>query len=80
MVDDNANSSQTSCNFSSVSNCSTSTKPCESSVDELGWFGLFREEKAILTEDSQGFVDVEQFDTDEKLQEVWELLALSSTI
>ena len=50
------------------------------SVDELGWFGLFREEKAILTEDSQGFVDVEQFDTDEKLQEVWELLALSSTI
>ena len=50
------------------------------SVDELGWFGLFREEKAILTEDSQGFVDVEQFDTDEKLQEVWELLALSSTV
>jgi hypothetical protein len=50
------------------------------SVDELGWFGLFREEKAILTQDSQGFVDVEQFDTDEKLQEVWELLALSSTI
>jgi|TARA_B110001454_G_scaffold136606_1_gene126960 hypothetical protein len=50
------------------------------SVDELGWFGLFREEKAILTEDSQGFVDAEQFDTDEKLQEVWELLALSSTI
>jgi hypothetical protein len=50
------------------------------SVDELGWFGLFREEKAILTEDSQGFVDAEQFDTDEKLQEVWELLALSSTV
>ena len=50
------------------------------SVDELGWFGLFREEKAILTQDSQGFVDAEQFDSDEKLQEVWELLALSSTV
>jgi hypothetical protein len=50
------------------------------SVDELGWFGMFREEKVILTEDSQGFVDAEQFDTDEKLQEVWDLLALSSTV
>ena len=27
------------------------------SVDELGWFGLFRKERVILTEDSQGFVD-----------------------
>jgi hypothetical protein len=50
------------------------------SVDELGWFAMFREEKVILTEDSQGFVDAEQFDSDEKLQEVWELLALSSTV
>jgi|TARA_R110000765_G_scaffold169999_4_gene274955 hypothetical protein len=50
------------------------------SVHELGWFGMFREEKVILTEDSQGFVDAEQFDTDEKLQEVWDLLALSSTV
>ena len=50
------------------------------SVDELGWFAMLREEKVILTEDSQGSVDAEQFDSDEKLQEVWELLALSSTI
>ncbi len=50
------------------------------SVDELGWFGLFREEKAIITEDSQGFVDAEQYDTDEKLEETWKLLALSAEV
>ena len=44
------------------------------SVEELGWFGRFNEEKVILTEDSQGF------DTSEKLQEVWDLLALSSNV
>ncbi|MBE27624.1 MAG: hypothetical protein CMB06_00725 [Euryarchaeota archaeon] len=50
------------------------------SVEELGWFGRFNEEKVILTEDSQGFVDAERFDTSEKLQEVWDLLALSSNV
>jgi hypothetical protein len=50
------------------------------SVDELGWFGLFLEEKTILTEDSQGFVDAEHFDTKEKVQEVWETLALSTEV
>jgi hypothetical protein len=50
------------------------------SVEELGWFGLFKKERAILTEDSQGFVDAEQYSTNEKLQEVWELLALSTTV
>jgi len=49
-------------------------------VEELGWFGLFKKERAILTEDSQGFVDAEQYSTNEKLQEVWELLALSTTV
>ena len=50
------------------------------SVEELGWFGLFKKERAILTEDSQGFVDAEEFSTNEKLLEVWELLALSTTV
>ncbi len=50
------------------------------STEELGWFGRFNEEKVILTEDSQGFVDAEQFDTSEKLNEVWDLLALSSNV
>lgn len=50
------------------------------STDELGWFGLFLEEKTILTEDSQGFVDAEHFDTEEKVQEVWETLVLSTEI
>tara|TARA_B100000745_G_C19978012_1_gene331214 strand:- start:301 stop:516 length:216 start_codon:yes stop_codon:yes gene_type:complete len=50
------------------------------SVDELGWFGLFRKERVILTEDSQGFVDAEQFSTPEEMRECWDLLALSSSI
>jgi len=50
------------------------------SVEELGWFGLFKKEQAILTEDSQGFVDVEQFSTETDLNECWELLALSTTV
>ena len=50
------------------------------SVEELGWFGRFNEEKVILTEDSQGFVDAEEYDTIEKLNEVWDTLALSTEI
>ena len=33
------------------------------SVDEHGWFGLILEHNAIITEDSQGFVDYGIFDT-----------------
>tara|TARA_B100000029_G_scaffold339258_1_gene331435 strand:- start:698 stop:913 length:216 start_codon:yes stop_codon:yes gene_type:complete len=50
------------------------------SAEELGWFGRFNEEKVILTEDSQGFVDAEEFDSMEKLNEVWDTLALSTEI
>ena len=43
------------------------------SVQENGtWYGLFREEKAILSEDSQGFVSVAEYDTDEELGQAWQ--------
>ena len=38
------------------------------------WYGLFREEKAILKEDSQGFVDVDTFETEDELNEEWDTL------
>ena len=42
-------------------------------VDENGhWYGLFREEKAILCEDSQGFVSASEYDTGEELEEAWQ--------
>jgi hypothetical protein len=44
------------------------------SVDELGWAGLFLMEKAILIEDSQGFVDAEVFDTVQDVGIEWELI------
>lgn len=39
--------------------------------DELGWYARFNAERAILGEDSQGFVDAEQFETDELLDVSW---------
>ena len=43
------------------------------SVQENGtWYGLFREEQAILSEDSQGFVSVSEFDSDEALEQAWQ--------
>jgi len=41
------------------------------SVDELGWFALFVLEKAILHEDSQGFVGVAEYETGDAMQAVW---------
>ena len=35
------------------------------SVDELGWFGLILEHKAIISEDSQGFFDHAIFETEQ---------------
>jgi hypothetical protein len=35
------------------------------SVDELGWFGLIVEHKAIISEDSQGFFDYAIFETEQ---------------
>ena len=42
------------------------------SVDELGWAGRFNDERAVLTEDSQGFVWVEQHETDLTFEEHWQ--------
>lgn len=42
------------------------------SVDELGWFALFRGYLAILESDSQGFVAAAQFDNEETLQRAWD--------
>lgn len=41
------------------------------SVDELGWFGLFEEEKAILSEDGQGFVYLNEYGDQEALDKAW---------
>lgn len=41
------------------------------SVQENGWHGLFREDKAILHEDTQGFVTVDSYDSDEDMEEAW---------
>ena len=41
------------------------------SVDEQGWYGLMREERCILHEDSQGFVDGTWFDTKDELEQAW---------
>jgi hypothetical protein len=44
------------------------------SVDELGWFGAFPDERAILTEDSQGFVGLDEYGTDTEYQAAWSAL------
>jgi hypothetical protein len=42
------------------------------SVDELDWCGLFVKERAILVEDSQGFVDAIDYETEDELLKAWE--------
>jgi len=42
------------------------------SVSELGWFGRFNYELAILSEDSLGFVNVETFKSELALRLSWE--------
>ena len=37
-----------------------------------GWWGLMRQEKAILHEDSQGFVSCDFFDSEEELAQAWQ--------
>lgn len=49
------------------------------SVDELGWFAIFREEKAILSEDELGFVDVVEYATEEIMENAWQLIVDSYT-
>jgi len=42
------------------------------SVTESGiWYGLYKEEKSILSEDSQGFVDFDIFDNEKELMNFW---------
>jgi len=42
------------------------------SVDELGWAGIYRDDLAIIVEDYQGFVWLEEFDTRSDMEEAWE--------
>ncbi len=42
------------------------------SVDGIGWAGLYREERAIILEDTQGFVWVEKSSSMRDLLESWE--------
>jgi hypothetical protein len=45
------------------------------SVQEAdGWFGLFRQEKVILSEDSQGFLEIDTFETIEALEIRWQAM------
>lgn len=41
------------------------------SVQELGWAGLFKSELAYIVEDSQGFVWIEEFDTEADVEAAW---------
>lgn len=41
------------------------------SVDELGWAGLYRQELSIIFEDAQGFVWIDEFTSQEELDEDW---------
>ena len=42
------------------------------SVSELGWAGRFNAERAVLTEDSQGFVWVDVHETEESFESHWQ--------
>lgn len=41
------------------------------SVQELGWYGLFNQERAILWETNQGFVYAQDYDNDNALILAW---------
>jgi hypothetical protein len=41
------------------------------SVDDIGWYGLYRDEGAILVEDSNGFVEILTFETPEAIALTW---------
>ena len=40
-------------------------------VNEMGWYGRFNKENAILSEDDSGFVHVEHFKNKEQLDRAW---------
>jgi hypothetical protein len=38
------------------------------------WYGLYQLEGVILTEDSQGFVDLHRYETTAELNKAWDLI------
>ena len=42
------------------------------SVDELGWFGLYVDERTILEHDSQGFIDAITYNSLSEALDAWD--------